>query len=251
MESVGVLAELEDRAGRQHVVRLATLEELRRLAFVLMTAFSFSPVNQFQRPKYQTFPGDTFYDYYLQLVDAFLDPTTRIYVSEDSYAPDEEKPVPKAFPKKHFCPGTGHKVIAGVAICRGLGRRKIGKKEQGLCPTARKWYVCSQARDKDSEAVISYVEQTKSAKEKFKGCDMSIATFVVHPSYWGRGHGTALAVVCTSAADNRKVKACVSATTMSKGILTRFGFKFEDLEVMCERPFPISLGVRLPSNTNG
>ncbi|KAF2181545.1 hypothetical protein K469DRAFT_792015 [Zopfia rhizophila CBS 207.26] len=244
MNLARVHVELEDRTGRQHTIRQATPTDLPRLAFVLMVAFSFSPVNQFQRPRYQAYPGDTFYDYYLQLVESFLNPTTWIYVSEDSYAPAEES-IPEAFPKEYFCPGTGDKVIAGsynfIPVALTITAEYL---------TLLKDSTRSRGRDKDQEAVKSYVKQTETAKKvRFQGGSMSIETLVVHPCYWRRGHGTALAEVCARLADKRSANACVSATKMSKGILEGFGFEFQDLEVKCEHPFPIYLGVRL-SRTN-
>jgi hypothetical protein len=117
--------------GRQHVIRQAVPGDLRRVGLVVMLGFSSSPVFKYERPRYLDYPGDTYYDYCLQIVDHFLNPNTRIYVSEDSYAPDEEGHVPKNFPKQFFCPATGDKVIASVAICSGLRPREIPRAEQG------------------------------------------------------------------------------------------------------------------------
>ncbi|KAF2188060.1 hypothetical protein K469DRAFT_770201 [Zopfia rhizophila CBS 207.26] len=224
-QSGDVLKELEDRAGRQCIVRLARVKEVYRLAFVLMPGFSFSPVFEFQRPKYWDYPGDTFNDYLLQLLDAFPDPTTRIYVSEDFYTIGKEKGFPKAFPEGHLCPRADDKVVAGVAICRGLGHMTLGKGDKDYLMFLKDG-MRSLQRDKDQKAVESYTLQTRSAKE----------------AYWGHGHGTSLAAVCPEVADDRKIEACISATKMSKSIFERFGFDFEELKVKCERPFPIFLG---------
>ncbi|KAF2812806.1 uncharacterized protein BDZ99DRAFT_568132 [Mytilinidion resinicola] len=244
IQRLGVYQKKESRVGREHLVRLATPRDLNRLAFVLMTGFSFSPVNQYLRPKYSDHPGDTYYDYLLQIVGHFLNPTTWIYVSEDSYAPEEEKHIPEAFPKDFLCLATGDKVIAGVAICSGLEHRNIEKKEREFLEIIKD-NTKSQARDKNLLAEASYTKQTRAEKEKiFEGCSTKVEVLVVQPSYFDRGHGKALASACTEAADINKSKACVSATKNSKKIFKDLGFEFEELEVTCKSPFSIFLGKR-------
>ncbi|OCK75874.1 hypothetical protein K432DRAFT_281440, partial [Lepidopterella palustris CBS 459.81] len=205
-------------------IRLAMPEDLPRIAFVLMTGFSFSPVNQLQRPNYLQYPGDTFNSYLLELVNVCLDPSGRVYVTEDSYSPDEANHVPKKFAKRYLCPEKlGDKLIVGVAGFTGLGHRSIASDTKGVCNVHS---IQDMGRDKDLEAVKSYKEQTQSAKEEaFKECKISLQTLVVQPSYWGRGHGTALAQACAILGDSRGSKISASATFMSEQILTRVGFQ--------------------------
>lgn len=78
---------------------------------------------------------------------------------------------------------------------------------------------------------------------------MVFDTVVIHPAYWRRGHGRALASWITELADEEQAPMGVSATPMGELLLRNLGF--DDGETVrieayegYEEPFDVFLGLR-------
>ena len=61
---------------------------------------------------------------------------------------------------------------------------------------------------------------------------MEIMSIGVHPAYWRKGHGEALAKWCIALGDMDKVPMCVSASPMGARLLKRIGFKEAEIVVI-------------------
>jgi hypothetical protein len=95
-------------------VRIATLDDLSRIAFVAASAFFWSPTFRYQRPHYEEYPKDTLASYYTEYEESIRDPAYVVLVAEDTLETDEAGHVYEAL--KSVCwPSTpGRKVIVGL-----------------------------------------------------------------------------------------------------------------------------------------
>jgi hypothetical protein len=95
-------------------VRLATLDDLPRIAIVATAAFFWSPTFRFQRPYYQEFPADTLASYWSEYKQAMEDPACVVLITEDVLEADEAEHIYKAL--RSACPLSrlGQKAIVGV-----------------------------------------------------------------------------------------------------------------------------------------
>ena len=125
-----LVREMPDHVGIRKP-RIAKVEEIDRIAVVMMLGFRLSPVNQYQRPWYEKYPGDTFVDYKLQLIRSLRNPGDRVIVLEDSYRPNESGWIPPAFPENLLQEKRGNKVIVGVIIGTGFQPKEV-LKDNGL-----------------------------------------------------------------------------------------------------------------------
>ncbi|EAT84842.1 hypothetical protein SNOG_07376 [Parastagonospora nodorum SN15] len=97
-----------------HSVRIATLDDLPRIAFVAASAFFWSPTFRYQRPHYGEYPKDTLASYWNEYEESIRDPAYVVLVAEDFIETDEADHVYEAL--KSACrPSTpGRKVIVGL-----------------------------------------------------------------------------------------------------------------------------------------
>jgi hypothetical protein len=95
-------------------VRLATLDDLPRIAIVAAAAFFWSPTFRFQRPYYHEFPADTLASYWSEYAQAIEDPACVVLIAEDLLEADEAEHIYKAL--RSACPLSrpGQKAIVGV-----------------------------------------------------------------------------------------------------------------------------------------
>lgn len=100
-------------------LRLATLEDLPRIATVAAAGFFHSPTFQFQRIHYADYPNDTLSSYWMEYRAAILDPACVVLVAEDGLKEDEGGKVYSALREAAaYSPGAGPvgmKVVVGVA----------------------------------------------------------------------------------------------------------------------------------------
>jgi hypothetical protein len=95
-------------------VRLATLEDLPRIAIVAASAFFWSPTFRFQRPHYKEFPMDTINSYSREYEAAILNPTYVVLVTEDVLEADEAEHVYNALQFAYQPLFPGERGIVGV-----------------------------------------------------------------------------------------------------------------------------------------
>lgn len=95
-------------------VRLATLNDLPRIAIVAAAAFFWSPTFRFQRPHYQEFPADTLASYWAEYEEAIKDPACVVLVTEDVLDAGEAEHVYKALQPACLLYFPRHKGIVGV-----------------------------------------------------------------------------------------------------------------------------------------
>lgn len=99
-------------------VRLATSEDLPRIATVAAAGFFHSPSFQFQRVHHDKYPDDTLLSYRTEYHAAILDPASVVLVTEDTLINGEGESVYKALQAASaYSPGAafGVKTVVGVA----------------------------------------------------------------------------------------------------------------------------------------
>ncbi|KAF2808901.1 uncharacterized protein BDZ99DRAFT_463759 [Mytilinidion resinicola] len=208
-------------------VRLATLDDLPRIAIVAAAGFFYSPVFQYQRPHYEAYPEDTIASYFFEYEAAMHDPNAVVLVAEDIQDPQE---LDKAYRALHditlsTCPPTpGKTVITGVSsITLTPGSIWSGRLQptdlvqKSPCETPLQRDQCSRGGELYSKA-------TAAAKTKYLAHRMKLATLAVHPAYWRRGHGSNLTKWCTTLADIEGVSVGVSAAKMGVPVFAKAGF---------------------------
>ncbi|KAF2873041.1 hypothetical protein BDV95DRAFT_491126 [Massariosphaeria phaeospora] len=215
-------------------VRLATLEDLPRIAPVAAAGFFWSPTFQFQRPLHAKFPNDTIASYWDEYQAAIRDPGSVVIVAEDLVDEKEDGGVYEALRTASAysaCLVVGVQVVVGVcSINLRPGSPHIGQFQSGskliqsTCSNSDK-VLTDLSRDVDDEAARLYNEATAPAKAKYLAGLMRLSTLAVHPTYWGRGHATRLVDWCARLADIEYVPLGVSAAPMGATVAAKAGFK--------------------------
>jgi hypothetical protein len=109
---------MDPQAPQLERVRLATLDDLPRMAIVAAAGFFHSPVFQYQRPHYDAYPEDTIASYLVEYEAAICDPNSVVLVAEDLQDPQELEKAYDALRDVTLstCPLTpGKTVITGVS----------------------------------------------------------------------------------------------------------------------------------------
>ena len=73
---------------------------------------------------------------------------------------------------------------------------------------------------------------------------MEVMSIGVHPAYWRKGHGEALAKWCVALGEMDRVPMCISASPMGAKLFKRLGFKETELVVIDgyeQHPDPIDI----------
>jgi hypothetical protein len=113
-------------------VRLATLDDLSRIATVAAAGFFHSPTFQYQRLYHAEYPDDTLSSYSAQYKTSILDPATVVLVAEDIVKPTEGAYVYEALRgATSYSPASKphdeHAVVVGVASMAIAGSRFVGQ----------------------------------------------------------------------------------------------------------------------------
>jgi hypothetical protein len=95
-------------------VRVATLDDLPRIAIVAAAAFFWSPTFRFQRPHYKEFPTDTLHSYLSEYEATIQNPAYVVLVAEDVLEADEAEHVYKALQSAYRSPHPRKYGIVGV-----------------------------------------------------------------------------------------------------------------------------------------
>jgi len=110
-------------------LRLATMEDLPRIATVAAAGFFHSPTFQYQRRRYAEYPDDTLLSYSTQYAASILDPQCIVLVAEDRLVDTEGGQVYDALRRAAaYIPGAGPlgvQVVVGVASVRKAAARPI------------------------------------------------------------------------------------------------------------------------------
>jgi hypothetical protein len=105
-------------------LRLATMDDLPRIATVAAAGFFHSPTFQFQRTRYAEYPDDTLLSYWQDYHASILDPECVVLVAQDVLIDVEGCQVYDALRRAAaYTPGTGPlgvQGIVGVASVRKL-----------------------------------------------------------------------------------------------------------------------------------
>ena len=141
----------------------------------MILGFRLSPVNQYQRPWYEKYPGDTFINYKLQLIRSLQNPRDRVIILEDSYHLNKSSWIPAAFPKNLLQEKRRNKIIISVIISTGFQPKEVPKDNSLIydyliqvvlilstgCLKHLSNTLYTQGRDKNPSTVESYEKQTK------------------------------------------------------------------------------------------
>jgi len=208
-------------------VRLATLDDLPRIAIVAAAGFFYSPVFQYQRPHYDAYPEDTVASYYVEYEAAIRDPNSVVLVAEGVQDMQE---LEKAYSALHNitlskCPPTpGKTVITGVSsITLPPGSIWLGRLQPSdIAPKCAD--ETPPQRDQCTRGGQLYSRATAPAKAKYLTNRMRLATLAVHPAYWRRGHGSNLTKWSTTLADIEGISVGVSAAKMGVSVFAKAGF---------------------------
>jgi len=116
-------------------VRLATAKDLPRIAAVAAAGFYWSPVFQYQRPYFASYPEDTVSSYFAEYQAALQDPGSVVIVSEDIVEETETEHLYEALrrtPVSKPQPDANRRVIVGVcSITLKKGSQRVGQFQPG------------------------------------------------------------------------------------------------------------------------
>ncbi|KAH9865061.1 hypothetical protein IAQ61_009007 [Plenodomus lingam] len=233
-------------------VRLATVEDLHRIAIVAASAFFWSPTFQFQRPRYRDFPADTVASYLFEYEAAIHDPTCAVLVAEDKVERNEADYVYEALQGTYQAEDQSGRAIVGVCsiilkpdsiflghfqprsgITANLAAQSDSSTDGSRCrPTA------DRKRDQCALSVELYNRATQPAKSRYLNGKMRLSTLAVAPAYWRRGHATRLVDFYTQLADSDAAILGVSATPRGALVTERAGFSRCELVHVKRPPAP-------------
>ncbi|KAF2447072.1 hypothetical protein P171DRAFT_384125 [Karstenula rhodostoma CBS 690.94] len=217
-------------------VRLATPQDLARIATVAAAGFFHSPTFHYQRVHYAAYPDDTLLSYWTEYERAIKDGTSVVLVTEDTLNEMEGADVyPALREAAAYAPGAGtlgSKIVVGVAsIDLKPGSSYIGlfQPPSSTDQTELRTLPANPKRDLCEERVHAYNEATTPAKARYLHGQMKLSTLAVHPAYWRRGHATRLVGYITRLADLEGVSLGISAVPQGAIIAARAGFEEREL----------------------
>ncbi|KAF2190761.1 hypothetical protein K469DRAFT_392320 [Zopfia rhizophila CBS 207.26] len=222
-------------------VRLATLNDLPRVATVAAAGFFWSPTFQFQRPYYAAHPEDTIASYFAEYQAAIHDPASVVIVAEDSWNEDERASVYEALRRisssKPKMTSSGKVVVGVCSINLKPGSRRVGQFQtvDHVDPPERDAVQNMQQRDQCPKALEIYSKATAPAKTKYLAGQMRLSTLAVHPAYWRKGHATKLVSFVTRLADMDDLPVGVSAAPMGATVAAKAGFEEQEI-IRIKRP---------------
>ncbi|KAH3910185.1 hypothetical protein HBI56_222680 [Parastagonospora nodorum] len=215
-----------------HSVRIATLDDLPRIAFVAASAFFWSPTFRYQRPHYGEYPKDTLASYWNEYEESIRDPAYVVLVAEDFIETDEADHVYEAL--KSACrPSTpGRKVIVGLcSVLLKPGSSYTGHFQSTNSPESiHQFKHMDLKRDQCADATKIYRSVMGPPKSRHLAGRMRLSTIAVAPGYWRRGHATRLVSFCTQLADLDDALLGVSATPLGALLVAKAGF--EECEIV-------------------
>ncbi|KAF2689293.1 hypothetical protein K458DRAFT_413590 [Lentithecium fluviatile CBS 122367] len=217
-------------------LRLATMDDLPRIATVAAAGFFHSPTFQFQRGRYAEYPDDTLLSYWKDYHASILDPGCIVLVAEDKLVDAEgEKVYDALWGAAAYTPGAGPlgvEVVVGVAsiIMKPDSCYKGRFQTKGHADgSALRTALLDLSRDQCKEANRIYSEATGPAKAKYLAGHMRLSTLAIHPAYWRRGHATRFISWCTRLADLEGCLLGISAVPMGATLAARAGFEEREL----------------------
>ncbi|KAF2740992.1 hypothetical protein EJ04DRAFT_454341 [Polyplosphaeria fusca] len=225
-------------------IRLATLEDLPRIATVAAAGFFWSPTFQFQRPHHASFPEDTLSSYWRCYLSELQDPAAAVLVAEDVGEQDERSHVYDALrhsPMYDTLQDGRARVVVGVCSIDlkpeswRMGQFSRSSSGRGadhqahVDPPGHHVLYNTLDRDFSDEAYAVYNQMTGPAKKKYLAGKMKLTTLAVHPAYWRRGHATNLVSWCVRLADMDGVSVAVSAAPMGARVAVKAGFEEQEV----------------------
>ncbi|OAG07110.1 uncharacterized protein CC84DRAFT_1204701 [Paraphaeosphaeria sporulosa] len=233
-------------------VRLATPEDLARIATVAAAGFFHSPTFHYQRVHYAAYPDDTLLrrheecganlgpqgcsSYWSEYDRAIRDGTSVVLVAEDTLDETEGNDVyPALRDATAYTPGastSGSKLVVGVAsvdIKPGSSYIGMFQPPRSTDQTDGRDLPANAQRDLCEERVRAYKEATTPAKIRYLQGQMRLSTLAVHPAYWNRGHATRLVGYITRLADLDGVPLGISAVPQGAIVAARAGFEEREL----------------------
>lgn len=99
-------------------LRFATAQDLPRIAFVAAAGFSMNEVFKFERPYYQSYPGDTLKSYYNSFLDGLQDRSCIVVVVTTDFDENEDNKVEAVISQHAVQPSHPRSTVVGVASWR-------------------------------------------------------------------------------------------------------------------------------------
>jgi hypothetical protein len=111
-------------------LRLATINDIPRIAVVATASFFYSPTFAWERRYHRQYPEDTLKNYEKQFADFIRDPGSIVLVAEDSYQPTEHTKTQATIASNadENAHQEGESVIVGVAAWHlAAGSKRVGQ----------------------------------------------------------------------------------------------------------------------------
>lgn len=129
-------------------VRLPLLAEILRLALVASAGFYHSPVNAYERPKRDKYPGDTVQSYLEELLNYILKPECILIVVDDEYEKSEDEKLYPALREEYggreWIRKDGRLIVGFACLMLKHGSFRVGQFQpegeiiivKALCPSS-------------------------------------------------------------------------------------------------------------------
>ena len=242
-----------------NTLRPAKISDIPRISIVAMAGFYYGTLWPHLHPHHAEYPHHTYLHYAAVFSTAVRNPNHVVLVAEDAYELDEDSKTEASLnPGDDYDVGNpreGDRVVVGVMDVRfeeGSARRgqfmdwEDEKKKEG----EKRYWNEGERLDSDEEhakkywgtvgrfeekyvlsVLISYTPKPQDKNDElmtsryFKN-NSELDKMAVHPGYWRRGHGTALAKWATQLADMDGVSQGVAGVgSMGPRLYARVGFE--------------------------
>ncbi|KAH8804576.1 hypothetical protein F5884DRAFT_859200 [Xylogone sp. PMI_703] len=220
-------------------LQLASLSDLPRIGVVAAAGFKHSQVFEFTRPYHDQYPGDTIKDYQHIFRRQILDPEWIVLIRQDVFDSKEDENEISIGERNGHSESAGSsrapmkKVIVGVCSWK---LEKKSRKKGGFQPlfyglgfddmaTQRNCYPKWKPRDTNLERLCRVDHAIEDVEKEYFRHACMLKMIVVHPTYWRRGHGSALANWGASLIAIDNVDQGVIASRMGDTLFTNLGFE--------------------------
>ncbi|KAK0664563.1 hypothetical protein QBC41DRAFT_283784 [Cercophora samala] len=208
-------------------LRLASPDDILRLGIVCTAGFRCSEQFIWERTAHNQHPQSTITFFRHAVAEFIKNPEFIALVAVDAYNPDESSKTDAIIPVDNGWkpPAAGTPVVVGLGVWRlQPGSPRVGKYQNETAPYPN--LPEYDYKDLDRKRSKAFEDLAVAAGNAcFTGLS-EMERLVVHPAYWGHGHGSTIAKWGVELADVDGVDQGVIATSMGARLFRQVGYEW-------------------------
>nr|POE54283.1 delta(24)-sterol reductase [Quercus suber] len=205
-----------------HGVRLATPEDLPRMADLSVLGFKESEIFRYERPEYNKFPVDAVASFYNIYRSQLKNPRAIVVVAEDFKKSDEISHLPNQNGEPDSGDAPAKRVVVGVGVWI---LPKDSPREGQFVVSDVGEPTLAFNRDSSPRRIELFTRISETTGEKYFKGKLVFNKLVVHPSYLRRGHAKAILQWGLRLADEDALDQGVIPAHMAELVYLRQGYE--------------------------